>query len=95
MHTLCDSLSQLKKGSSTVVEFGWKFKSIYDQLSSIGHSLDETDEIHWFLHVLGSSFENFTTTQRLIQPRLLFHDLISQAECHEIFLNSLAGSNVS
>lgn len=92
MHTLRDSLRHLQKGSSIVVEFGRKFKHICDQLTAIGHPLDESDKIHWFLCGLGSSFETFSTTQRLIRPRPTFHDLLSQAESHELFLSSVNGS---
>ncbi|GJY58673.1 zinc finger, CCHC-type containing LTR copia-type gag-polypeptide, partial [Tanacetum coccineum] len=49
MHTLRDSLRQIKKGSSIVVEFARKFKAICDQLNAIGHPLDDTDKSHWFL----------------------------------------------
>ncbi|GKE69862.1 putative RNA-directed DNA polymerase [Tanacetum coccineum] len=62
-HTLRDSLNHLKKGSSTVCEYAQKFKSICDQLTVIGHPLDENDKSHWFLCGLGSSFEMFSMTQ--------------------------------
>ncbi|GKE73089.1 zinc finger, CCHC-type containing LTR copia-type gag-polypeptide [Tanacetum coccineum] len=94
MHTLRDSLRQIKKGSSTVVEFAQRFKAICDQLNAIGHPLDDTDKSHWFLCGLGSSFETFSTTQRLIRPRPSFHDLVSQAENHELFLQTVNGSSV-
>nr|GEX10152.1 hypothetical protein [Tanacetum cinerariifolium] len=64
---------------------------ICDQLTAIGHPLDETDKSHWFLCGLGSSFETFSTTQRLIRPRPLFRDLVLQAESHETFLQSVTG----
>nr|GEY88124.1 RNA-directed DNA polymerase, eukaryota [Tanacetum cinerariifolium] len=89
MHTLRDSLRQIRKGSSTVVEFAWKFKTICDQLNAIGHPLDDTDKSHWFLCGLGSSFETFSTTQRLIRPRPSFRDIVSQAESHELFLQTV------
>ena len=94
MHTLRDSLRQIKKGSSTVAEFAPKFKAICDQLNAIGHPLDDTDKSHWFLCGLGSSFETFSTTQRLIRPRPSFRDLVSQAESHELFLQTVNGSTV-
>ncbi|XP_071712783.1 uncharacterized protein [Rutidosis leptorrhynchoides] len=85
-HTLRDSLRHLKKGSSTVPEFSKKFKNICDQLQAIGQPLKEDDKIHWFLCGLGSSFETFSTTQRLITPKPKFRDLVSQAKSHEMFL---------
>ncbi|GJW68396.1 putative RNA-directed DNA polymerase, partial [Tanacetum coccineum] len=89
MHTLRDSLRHLQKGTSTVAEYSRKFKAICDQLNAIGHPLDESDKIHWFLCGLGSTFETFSTTQRLIRPRPKFCDLLSQAESHELFLSSM------
>ncbi|GJR00285.1 retrovirus-related pol polyprotein from transposon TNT 1-94 [Tanacetum coccineum] len=82
----------LEKVSSTVGEFGRKFKHICDQLTAIGHPVEEYDKIHWFLYGLGSSFETFSTIQRLIMPRPTFRDLISQVESHELFLSLLNGS---
>ncbi|GKB35432.1 retrovirus-related pol polyprotein from transposon TNT 1-94 [Tanacetum coccineum] len=64
-------------------------------LSAIGHPLDEDDKSHWFLCGLGSSFETFSTTQRLITPRPKFRDLVSQAESHEMFLQSVNDSTVT
>ncbi|XP_071739129.1 uncharacterized protein [Rutidosis leptorrhynchoides] len=86
MHTLRDSLRQLQKGTSSISEYGHKFKSLCDQLAAIGHSIEETDKFHWFLCGLGSTFETFSTTQRAIKLRASFRDLVSQAESHELFL---------
>nr|GFA16602.1 putative zinc finger, CCHC-type, Gag-polypeptide of LTR copia-type [Tanacetum cinerariifolium] len=94
MHTLRDFLRQIRKGSSTVVEFARKFKTICDQLNVIGHPLDDIDKSHWFLCGLGSSFETFSTTQCLIRPHPSFRDLVSQAESHELFLKTMNGSSV-
>ncbi|GKE03216.1 putative RNA-directed DNA polymerase, partial [Tanacetum coccineum] len=88
------SLHEIKKGSSTIVEFARKFKAICDQLNAIGHPLDDTDKSHWFLCGLGSSFETFSTTQCLIRPRPSFCDLVSQAENHELFLQTVNASSV-
>lgn len=94
-HTLRDSLRHLKKGNSTVSEYSRKFKGICDQLQAIGHPLTEDDKSHWFLCGLGSSFETFSTTQRLLLPRPKFRDLLSQAESHEMFLQSISDSSVA
>lgn len=61
MQALCDSLRQLKKGNTSVLEYGRKFKLICDQLSAIGHLVSDADKTHWFLCGLGSTFENFST----------------------------------
>lgn len=91
MHTLRDSLRHLQKGNSSVADYNRKFKSICDQLAAIGHPVDDTDKIHWFLCGLGSPFETFSTTQRAIKSRPSFRDLLSEAENHELFLNSVHG----
>ncbi|KAJ0873660.1 putative RNA-directed DNA polymerase [Helianthus annuus] len=92
MHTLRGSLRQLQKGTSTVSEFGRKFKAMCDQLAAIGHPVTEDDKRHWFLCGLGSSFETFSTAQRTIQPAPAFRDLLAHAENHEIFLQNLHGN---
>lgn len=93
VHTPHDSLHHLQKGSSTVVDCSRKFKVVCDQLSAISHPLEESDKIHWFVSGLGSSFEMFLTTQHLIGPRPLFHDILSQAESHKLFLSTLTNNN--
>lgn len=92
MQNLKDNLRQLQNGSSTVSEFSATFKSLCDQLTSIGHPVNELDKIQWFLCGLGVSFETFSTTHRAIKPPPLFRDLVSQAESHELFLKSIHGS---
>lgn len=61
MQTLKDSIRQLKKGTSCVSKFSIRFQSLCDQLSAIGHPLDESDKNHWFLCGMGSSFETFSS----------------------------------
>ncbi|KAI3500548.1 hypothetical protein L1887_36372 [Cichorium endivia] len=93
VHTLRDTLRQLQKGSSTVPEYGRKFKAICDQLAAIGQPVDELDKAHWFLCGLGSGYESFSTTHRAIKPAPPFRSLLSQAESHELFLNSIHHSS--
>ncbi|KAJ0479330.1 putative RNA-directed DNA polymerase [Helianthus annuus] len=89
MHLLRDNLRQLTKGSSTVADFGRKFKSICDQLSAIGHPVSETDKTHWFLCGLGPTFESWSTAIRTARDPLPFRDLLTKAESHEQFLQHL------
>ncbi|KAF5818056.1 putative RNA-directed DNA polymerase [Helianthus annuus] len=91
IHNLRDQLRLSVKGNTSVSEFGRKFKSLCDQLSAIGHPVDETDKLHWFLCGLGASFETFSTAVRASKPPPPFRDLIIQAENHELFLKSLHG----
>lgn len=92
IQNLRDQLRQFSKGASTITEYGRKFKTICDQLLAIGHPVEESDKIHWFLCGLGSSFESFSTANRASRTPLLFRDLLAQAEGHELFLKSLHGS---
>ncbi|MFS7997506.1 putative RNA-directed DNA polymerase [Helianthus anomalus] len=89
MHTLRDTLRQLQKGSSTVSEFGQKFKLLCDQLAAIGHPVDENDKCHWFLCGLGSAFETFSTAHYALPTPTVFRDLLSKAENHELFLQTI------
>ncbi|MFS7952632.1 putative RNA-directed DNA polymerase [Helianthus anomalus] len=89
MHLLRDNLRHLTKGSSTIAEYGRKFKSICDQLSAIGHHVTDTDKTHWFLCGLGSTFENWSTAIRTSHSSLPFRDLLTKAESQEQFLASI------
>ncbi|KAJ9566476.1 hypothetical protein OSB04_002442 [Centaurea solstitialis] len=93
MQNLRDSLRQLQKGTMSVSDYGRKFKSLCDQLAAIGHPIDDLDKSHWFLCGLGPSFETCSTAQRAIKSRPSFHDLLSQAEGHDLFLKSMHGSS--
>ncbi|GKD28594.1 putative RNA-directed DNA polymerase [Tanacetum coccineum] len=85
MHTLRDSLRNLQKGSSTVVEFARKFKAICDQLTAIGHPLDETDKSHWFLSGLGSSFlsQQIPVVVPYKSQSKYAHDILARAQLLE------------
>lgn len=86
---LKDFLRQLKKGNLSVSDFAKQFKSICDQLAAIGQPVPNMDKSHWFLCGLGLSFKTFSTAHRVVQPRPPFHDLIAQADGHELFVSSL------
>ncbi|KAM0045580.1 putative RNA-directed DNA polymerase [Helianthus debilis subsp. tardiflorus] len=86
MHLLRDNLRRLTKGSSTVADYGRRFKAICDQLSAIGHPVKDTDKTHWFLCGLGSTFESWSTAIRTTRDPLPFRDLLTKAESQEQFL---------
>ncbi|KAJ9561510.1 hypothetical protein OSB04_006670 [Centaurea solstitialis] len=94
IQNLRDQLRQVSKGSSSVSEFGRKFRTICDQLSAIGHPVEDSDKVHWFLCGLGASFETFSTTIRASRTPLNFRDLLAQAEGHELFMRSIHGSTI-
>ena len=56
VQNLCDQLRLLSKGTSTVFEYGQKFKAICDQLAAIGQAVDESDKNHDILYGLGGAF---------------------------------------
>ncbi|KAD4384639.1 hypothetical protein E3N88_24807 [Mikania micrantha] len=86
MHLLRDNLRRLTKGSSSVADYGRRFKAICDQLSAIGHPVKDTDKTHWFLCGLGSTFESWSTAIRTTRDPLPFRDLLTKAESQEQFL---------
>lgn len=49
VQTLRDNIRQMNKGTSSISDFGRKFKSMYDQFAAIGHPVEEIDKAHWFL----------------------------------------------
>ncbi|XP_076913547.1 uncharacterized protein LOC143572213 [Bidens hawaiensis] len=93
MYSLRDSLRQLSKGNSTVFDYSRKFKSVCDQLAAIGHPVLDMDKIHWFLCGLGVSFESFSILVRNTRPPPSFRDLVTQAESHELFMQTLHGNH--
>lgn len=92
IQSLRDSLRQLTKGTSSVPDYSRRFKAICDQLSAIGHPVVEIDKLHWFLCGLGPSYETFSTAIRATKPAPVFRDLVTQAESHELFLQSIHGA---
>ncbi|KAI3510913.1 hypothetical protein L1887_18051 [Cichorium endivia] len=92
VQTLRDQLRQFSKGSSTIAEFGRRFRNVCDQLSAVGHPVTESDKVHYFLCALGPSFESFSTVIRASRSMPTLRDLLAQAESHELFLRSLHGT---
>jgi hypothetical protein len=92
VQNLKDELRQMVKGTSSVAEYGRRFRLVCDQLLAAGYTIDDHDKLHWFLRGLGSAFENFSTTARATKPPPSLRDLITQAEGHEMFVRSLPGT---
>ncbi|KAI3719151.1 hypothetical protein L6452_20045 [Arctium lappa] len=93
VQNLHDQLRQTLKGDKSVAEYGRNFKLLCDQLSAIGHPVDETDQMHWFLCGLGPPFETFSTAIRSSRPHPSFSDLLTRAESHELFVRAIHGSS--
>ncbi|XP_076956851.1 uncharacterized protein LOC143632160 [Bidens hawaiensis] len=62
------------------------------ELAAIGYPVSDNDKQHWFLCGLGFAFEGFSTAQRAVLPYPPFRDLLAYAENHEIFLQTLNGT---
>ncbi|KAL4560122.1 hypothetical protein LXL04_032271 [Taraxacum kok-saghyz] len=92
IQNLRDKLRQISKGSSSVAEFGRKFRSLFDQLAAIGQPVVDSDKVHWFFCGLGAPFETFSTAIRASRSSIGFRDLLAQAKGHELFLQSIHGS---
>ena len=56
VQNLCDQLRLLSKGTSTVFEYGRKFKVICDQLAAIVQAVDKSNKNHDILYGLGGAF---------------------------------------
>lgn len=68
-------------------EYARSFRSLCDQLSAIGKSVDDTDKVHWFLCGLGSGFKIFSTPMLSQLPLPSFANLVPKALSHEFFLD--------
>lgn len=89
---LCEELLSLRRGSTSVHEYGKRFKSICDQLSAIGLSVDETDKSHWFLRGLGIQFASFADTRMAMEHIPTFSTLLHQAIQFELMHKAMEGS---
>lgn len=83
----------MSKGTSSISNFGKRFKTVCNELSVIGKLVDNMDKLHWFLCGLGLLFETFSTFVHATTPAPSFHDLISEAESHEILIQSIHGTS--
>ena len=57
---LKDDLQLIKSATHPVTAYARAFKALCDQLHAIGHPIDGTDKVHWFLHGLGPDFSSFS-----------------------------------
>jgi hypothetical protein len=44
-----DELQDMKKDTRSVVEYSREFKSVCDQLATMGRPVDDLNKIHWYL----------------------------------------------
>lgn len=79
-HQLQEELLSLRRGSSSMEEYGKKFKFLCDQFSAIGPPMDETDKSHWFLSGLGVHCASFMDTRLALSPIPAFRDMLKHAK---------------
>ncbi|XP_022033732.1 uncharacterized protein LOC110935668 [Helianthus annuus] len=92
IQNLRDQLRLISKGTSTVADFGRRFKHIVDQLTAVGQPVDDAEKSHLFLRGLGPGFEMFSTATRTVKPLPSLRDIITQAESYEQFHSSIHGT---
>ncbi|RVW53058.1 Retrovirus-related Pol polyprotein from transposon RE1 [Vitis vinifera] len=63
---LKDDLQLMKRGTKPVAEYARTFKTLCDQLHAIGRPVEDTDKVHWFLHLV-SKAESFELFQRSLE----------------------------
>ncbi|KZV40895.1 hypothetical protein F511_05140 [Dorcoceras hygrometricum] len=90
-HQLREELLWIRRGSSSVDDYGKKFKLLCDQLNAIGRPVDETDKSHWFLRGLGIQFAGFADTRTAFSPVPAFRDLLHQAKQYDLMLRAMDG----
>lgn len=91
-HQLREELFSLRRGDSSVKDYGKKFKLLCDQLNAVGRSVEESDKSHWFLRGLGVRFAGFADTRMAFSPIPAFRDLFHQAKQYDLMLRAMEGS---
>ncbi|CAJ2647831.1 unnamed protein product [Trifolium pratense] len=84
--SLKERLSSINKGNSSVSANLQSIKSIADELSLIGHPLDDLDLVIYALNGLGPTFREFTASIRTRDSPILFHELYDKLIDFEMFL---------
>ncbi|KAK9075691.1 hypothetical protein SSX86_004019 [Deinandra increscens subsp. villosa] len=85
VQNLRDQLHSITQGSSSVSDFGRRFKAILDRLAAVGHPVTEEEKTHYFYRGLAPSFDSFSVALRVAHPNITLRELQAQAESTEIF----------
>ena len=93
--SLKEPLSSISKGTQSVSSYLQSIKSISDELSLIGHPLDDLDLVIYALNGLGPSFREFTASIRTRDSPTLFHELYDKLVDFEMFLEREERLNTS
>ena len=84
---LKDDLQLMKRDTRPVTAYARAFKPLCDQLHAIGHPVDGTNKVHWFLRSLEPDFSNFSTAQMVQTPSLAFPTLCLKLKVFNFFKN--------
>jgi hypothetical protein len=76
---LKDEVQLMQRGFRSIAEFSRLFKGLCDQLAAIGHPIDDTDKVHWYLRALGPDYKIFSTTMMSQRPLPSFLDIVPKA----------------
>jgi len=62
----------MKRGTKPIAEYARAFKTICDQLNTIGRLVEDIDKVHWLLRGLDTDFLAFSTSHDASHPYPLF-----------------------
>ncbi|KAJ9552406.1 LOW QUALITY PROTEIN: hypothetical protein OSB04_016451 [Centaurea solstitialis] len=88
-----EELRSLQRGSSSVAEYGRRFKALSDQLSILDQSVDEVEKSHWFLRGLGPEFTAFSAAQMTLDPLPSYRILLPRVVNFQQFETSMSASS--
>ncbi|MCI10386.1 hypothetical protein A2U01_0031479 [Trifolium medium] len=93
--SLKELLSSISKGTQSMFSYLQSIKSISDELSLIGHPLDDLDLVIYALNGLGPSFREFLASIHTRDSPILFHELYDKLVDFEVFLQREESMNTS
>nr|KYP46150.1 hypothetical protein KK1_032254 [Cajanus cajan] len=85
--SLKERLSSITKGTSSVHDYLCHIHSIFDELSLVGHPVDDIDLVIATLNGLGPTFREFSASIRTRDSPLQFDELFDKLVDFEMFLN--------
>ena len=85
---LKESLANLKKGSLSIEEYVWKFKSICDNLAAINKPVPETEKVFQLTCGLGTKYQDFHIEMLTKPPYPSLSQFVLSLQNHEQILNA-------
>lgn len=71
-----------RKGTFTLFDYIWDFKSICDDLAVIGKPVEDKKKVFWLHNGLGRDYQSFVTTM-LKPPTPSYNEVITLLKSHE------------